>query len=318
MISLNRNTIGTMATPLRYSEAAEQVQRFIAANLAGTPGPPELLPLLSSSGHVLAQPIHADRDQPPFPRSTRDGFACRAAEANSHEFLRLAARIRAGEDPSAIGSGRVEPGELWEIMTGAPVPPGADAVFMVEHAEFSADPGSAPTHSEIYAPTTQFVRLAAPRSVVPGENIVPAGAEARAGDLLIPTGTRIEPPHIALAAQCGYAELAVYHRPRAAILSTGDELVPVEATPGPSQIRNSNAPMLAALVAAPAASRSSSPPFPTRKNPSTQPSARLSAPTCCSSPAASPLAASTWSQKPSPAPAQTSISTESPFSPANR
>jgi molybdopterin molybdotransferase len=240
-----------MATPpLRYSEAAAQVQRFIAARLAGTPVPTESLSLAYACGRVLAQAIQADRDQPPFPRSTRDGFACRAAEANSHRFLRLAARIHAGENPGAIGSGRVEAGELWEIMTGAPVPSGADAVFMVEHAEFSADPGSAPIHSEIYAASTRFVRLAAPRTIASGENIVPAGAEACAGDLLIPSGTHLEPSHIALAAQCGYAELAVYARPRVAILSTGDELVPVEATPGPSQIRNSNAPMLAALVAA--------------------------------------------------------------------
>jgi molybdopterin molybdotransferase len=135
-------------------------------------------------------------------------------------------------------------------MTGAPVPPGADAVFMVEHAEFSADPSSSPTHSNSYDPATQFVRLATPRSIAPGENIVPAGSEARFGDELIPAGTRLRPAHIALAAQCGYSRLVVYDKPGIAILSTGDELVPVEATPGPSQIRNSNAPMLAALVAA--------------------------------------------------------------------
>jgi molybdopterin molybdotransferase len=92
--------------------------------------------------------------------------------------------------------------------------------------------------------------LAVPRTVEPGENIVARGAEARAGDLLVPPGVRLGAAQIALAAQCGYSRLTVASRPRVAILSTGDELVPVESVPGPSQIRNSNAPMLAALVEA--------------------------------------------------------------------
>ena len=121
-------------------------------------------------------------------------------------------------------------------MTGAAVPAGADAVFMVEHVEIG--------------PEADFVRLAEPRTLVPGENIVAQGAEARAGDLLIPPGVRLSAPQIALAAQCGYGFLDVVPKPRVAVLSTGDELVPVEANPGPSQIRNSNAPMLAALVEA--------------------------------------------------------------------
>jgi molybdopterin molybdotransferase len=104
-------------------------------------------------------------------------------------------------------------------------------------------------HVEI-GPEADFVRLAEPRILQPGENIVPQGAEALAGDLLIPPGVRLSAPQIALAAQCGYSSLEVVPKPRVAILSTGDELVPVEATPGPSQIRNSNAPMLAALVEA--------------------------------------------------------------------
>jgi len=119
-------------------------------------------------------------------------------------------------------------------MTGAPVPEGADAVFMVEHSEVSSN----------------FVRLVAPRTIAPDENIVARGAEAHAADLLIPQGVRLGPAQIALAAQCGYTELAVAPRPKVVILSTGDELVSVADTPGPSQIRNSNSPMLAALVAA--------------------------------------------------------------------
>lgn len=238
------------ALPIRYSQAASILQEAIAAIRSGSVAMPEIVPLTCAAGRILAQPIRADRDQPPFPRSTRDGFACRASEANTHSFLRLTERLHAGQDPAAIGSGGVGPGELWEIMTGAPAPPGADAVFMVEHAEFSSSPESAAIHREIYHPDIRFVRLAAPRTLAPGENIVPAGSEARSGDLLVPADTRLAAAHIALAAQCGYPQLAVYPRPTVAILSTGDELVSVESTPGPSQIRNSNAPMLAALVAA--------------------------------------------------------------------
>ena len=94
------------------------------------------------------------------------------------------------------------------------------------------------------------VRLLPPRTIKTGDNIVGQGAQARRGDTLLPAGTRVGPAQVALAAACGYAELDVFARPRIAILATGDELVPVEATPGPGQIRNSNAPMLAVLVSA--------------------------------------------------------------------
>ncbi|MGB6781972.1 MAG: molybdopterin molybdotransferase MoeA, partial [Terracidiphilus sp.] len=133
-------------------------------------------------------------------------------------------------DPPA---GPLPPGAAWEIMTGAAVPPGADAVIMLEHVE----------HRE------GTVCLGAGRAVEPGENIVPTGAEARAGDELVEAGTRLGPSHIAAAAACGYASLQVFARPRVAILTTGDELVAVDRAPAPGQIRNSNASMLAALVA---------------------------------------------------------------------
>jgi molybdopterin molybdotransferase len=229
---------------LSHAEAAEQVHRFLVS-IAESANPAdsgsafanlgvETVSLTSAQGRVLAKGIRADRDQPPFDRSTRDGFACRAADANSHQFLFLAGRLRAGESPvDSPGNGKVGPGEIWEIMTGAPVPEGANAVFMVEHAEHSSN----------------FVRLSAPRILEPGENIVARGSEARAGELLLPPGVRMGAAQIALAAQCGYGRLCVARRPRVAILATGDELVAVEDVPGSSQIRNSNAPMLAALVA---------------------------------------------------------------------
>ncbi|MDR3741635.1 MAG: molybdopterin molybdotransferase MoeA [Terracidiphilus sp.] len=214
---------------LSYAEAAGIVAEYARA-VSAQPHPAERLPLVEAASRILAEPVVSDQDQPPFPRSTRDGFACRAAEANTHAALPVAGFTRAGDPlppPLPAASFR-------QIMTGAPVPEGADAVAMVEHVE----------HVEGHA------RLLPPRTLEAGENIVARAAQARAGDVLLQPGTHITSAQIALAASCGYAQLAVYARPRVAILTTGDELVPVDAVPGPGKIRNSNAPMLAALVAA--------------------------------------------------------------------
>jgi len=224
------STIQSMTSSLLgYDEAAALVAGY-AARLSQFRPAEERVELGQSSGRVLAQPILADLDQPPFARSTRDGYACRAAEASTHKRLALAGSTRAGEAPS----GPLPPGAAWEIMTGAAVPQGADAVFMLEHAEAAGGQ----------------VRLLKPRTVEPGENIVARGAQARAGDELLPAGTAITYAQVALAASCGCATLEVFRRPRVAILTTGDELVAVEASPGPGQIRNSNAAMLAAMVIA--------------------------------------------------------------------
>jgi len=212
-----------------YNEAAGFVAAH-AAELRKVPPPVETVELAQVQGRILAHPLAADRDQPPFARSTRDGFACRAAEASRHQPLAIAGATRAGLAPS----GPLPPGAVWEIMTGAPIPAGADAVVMLEHVEAAA--GS--------------VRLLPPRTVQPGENIVARGAQARAADEMLPAGTAIHSAQIALAASCGYATLPVYARPRVAILTTGDELVPVASSPAAGQIRNSNGPMLAAMVSA--------------------------------------------------------------------
>lgn len=214
-----------------YEQAAALVAAYAARLAALRPWlAAERVALGAAQGRVLARPLCADRDQPPFARSTRDGFACRAAEASAHAFLKVTGATRAGEAPA----GPLPKGAAWEIMTGAPVPGGADAVAMLEHVEA---PGGK-------------VRLLPPRKVAAGENIVAQGAQARAGDELLSAGTAISAAQIALAAACGCAELEVFRRPRIAVLTTGDELVAVEADPAPGQIRNSNAPMLAALVAA--------------------------------------------------------------------
>jgi molybdopterin molybdotransferase len=185
--------------------------------------------LLESPGRILAAAVLADRDQPPFPRSTRDGFACRAADLAASTPLLVTGQLRAGEvwTGPALGAG-----EAIEIMTGAPVPNGTDCVLMVEHV------------------TVDGPRIRTGQHLAPGENIIPAGAEARAGATLVPIGTRLGPQHIAAAAACGYATVPVYARPRVAILATGDELVPVVAPPLPHQIRNSNSYSIAAQVLA--------------------------------------------------------------------
>ena len=209
---------------LSYSDAARVVREH-AATITTQSRPIESLALLNSLGRTLAGPVIADRDQPPFPRSTRDGFACRAADLASS--LLVIGQLRAGE---AWTGPALEPGQAIEIMTGAPVPAGADCVLMVEHA------------------TVDGSHIRTDRRLAPGENIVAAGSEARSGVTVIPSGTRIAPPHIAAAAASGCGEIQVYARARVAILATGDELVPIDSVPQIHQIRNSNSYSIAAQI----------------------------------------------------------------------
>ncbi len=218
------------SAPPSYDEAAALVAAF-AVQLRTTRRPSvERVEIGRAPGRVLARPLRADRDQPPFSRSTRDGFACRAQEASAHIPLAVAGATRAGEGPA----GTLPPGTAWEIMTGAAVPPGADAVVMLEHVETA----------------NGHITLASNRAIAVGENIVAQGAQAHKGDELLPAGTAIAAPQVALAAACGHAALEVFNRPRVAILTTGDEIVPIKTLPAPGQIRNSNGPMLAAMVVA--------------------------------------------------------------------
>jgi molybdopterin molybdotransferase len=189
----------------------------------------ERVSLTESLGRVLAEEIKADRDQPAFDRSTRDGFAVHANDAGSGRWLRVVGQVAAGGVWQAV----LGENETAEIMTGAPVPEDADAVVMLEHVERNSE-GS--------------IRLAEGRTVRRGENVVTRGSEARAGDVVLPEGAEMDAAAIALAAGCGVAEVAVFRRPRVSILATGDELVDVTESPGPSQIRNSNSYGLEALV----------------------------------------------------------------------
>lgn len=185
----------------------------------------ETVSLSACHGRVLAQQIRADRDYPPFNRSARDGFAVRAADIPGR--VRLIGEVRAGEMPNVS----VGPGEAMEIMTGAPVPDGADAVVMVEHCERHQDD-----------------TVSTDRMLDAGANIAAHGSEARANAVILPRGTRIDYTAVAFLAATGHSEINVFARPRVAILATGDEIVAVDAVPAPHQIRNSNAWSLAAQV----------------------------------------------------------------------
>lgn len=209
---------------LNFEEARRAVEREAAKINVGA----QVLlraPLIESTGRILAQDILADRDLPPFPRSTRDGYAVRPADGASK--LKLVGEIRAGITGELP---KITAGECAAIMTGAPLPPGADAVIMIEHTSLEG--------------TTVTLQ----HTVSAGENVVPQGAEARKGDVLLKKGSRLTPAGLAVAASGGRSELKVFARPKIAILSTGDELVEVNQQPGPAQIRNSNSYSLAAQI----------------------------------------------------------------------
>ena len=180
--------------------------------------------LLEASGRVLAEAVTADRDYPPLARSVRDGFAVRASDLPGE--LRVIGEIRAGE-PAEM---EVHPGEAVEIMTGAPIPRGADAVVMVEHTNIADG------------------RITTERSHRAGDNVNPRASEARTGEVLLAPGTRLGFPEIALLAMLGRPSISVYRRPQVAIVATGDEVVEIEDRPSDFQVRNSNAYSLAAQV----------------------------------------------------------------------
>ncbi len=189
--------------------------------------PAAVAPLASALGRVLAADVAADRDSPPFTKSMMDGYAVRAADAAAGAALRVVGEVAAG----AVPANPVGPGEAVRVFTGAPMPPGADAVLMQEHAEVVAD----------------GVRVA--RGVAAGANVLPRGREMAAGETVLPAGTVITPAAVGLLAAVGRAEVPVYPAARVAVLATGNELVDPPAEPGPGRIRNSNGPMLCALAA---------------------------------------------------------------------
>lgn len=207
-----------------YQEARQKVIEKVGEKKG--PRTTEQMRVGDALGYVLAQEVKTDREYPPFNRATRDGYAVFAADAIAGATLKYTGEIKAGDRVTK---------ELWaetcvQIMTGAAVPSGADAVVMVEHTKREGD-------------NVRFERAA-----VTGQNFVPRGSEARAGQALLTPGMRLGYAQLALAAQVGAAELKCAQKPRVAILSTGDEIVPVDSVPGRFQIRNSNSVSLAAQV----------------------------------------------------------------------
>ncbi len=179
-------------------------------------------PACESTGFILAEDLLCDIDMPPFDRSAMDGYAL-AGESESYEIL--------GEIPAgASGGAALSPGQAAPIMTGAPVPEGADRVLMLEASR--VDGG----------------RLRACAMPAPAENVCFRGEDITAGARVLSRGDLLDSKAAGLAAMAGTTELSVYRRPSAAILTTGSEVIPPCQRPGPGQVRNANSPMLSSLL----------------------------------------------------------------------
>ena len=185
----------------------------------------ERVPLARAIGRVLAEPVDALRDQPPFANSAMDGWAVRSADAPGD--LAIIGESAAGHGFEAV----LGAGQAVRIFTGAALPDGADAVVIQEDAVREGD------------------RVKVPAAPV-GDNIRHAGRDFKAGQTLLAPGARIDPWRLSLCASAGRAEVSVHRRPRVAILSTGEEIVEAPAVPGPFQIYDSGSPALQAMVEA--------------------------------------------------------------------
>jgi molybdopterin molybdotransferase len=218
---------------LSVNEARERIlSRF-------QPVKTETLPLADALHRVLAQDVQAADDLPLFDNSSMDGFALRAmdvtgASSASPHSLRVVADIPAGSSPSVV----IATGEAARIMTGAQMPEGADAVVPVEYTDF--DSRDAGTH----APKVVGIQKAAS----PGENVRQRGMDLRAGDTVLRAGRQLKPQDLGLLAMLGISSVAVYHKPRIALLSSGDELVDPDAPLEKGKIRDSNSYTLAAMI----------------------------------------------------------------------
>jgi molybdopterin molybdotransferase len=191
-----------------------------------SPLPPRTVPLAEALGLKLAEDIASDINSPPHDKAMMDGYAVRSTDREPTR--RVVEEIAAG----AVPQHTVEPGTASRIMTGAPMPAGADAVVPVEQ-------------SEMLDATTVQLRQVDP---APGQNVLPLGASMHAGDVVIRSGAINRPIEIAILAETGHASALVTPRPRLAILPTGNELVAPNEKPGPGQVRNSNGPMLRAAA----------------------------------------------------------------------
>ena len=193
------------------------------------PLPPRRVPLMDALGRILAEPIAADLDLPPFDKALMDGFAVRAEalDGPGPHLLRIGEEILAGGTPSRP----LVPGEAATIMTGAPLPSGADAVVMHERTESPGD-GSVLIRGEVPS----------------GLAVLKRGREMKAGQVLFAPDCVLDAAKLGVMAAVGRDDVSVRPRPRVVILPTGDELVTIRETPGPGQIRETNSVILAALA----------------------------------------------------------------------
>lgn len=217
-----------MLTVLTVTEAREKILSSVPCLNPDKEG----LPLTEALGRVLAESVVAGSDLPPFPRSTMDGYAVMAKDTYGASealpaLLPVTGEVLMGQAPP----GHLNPGQAMKISTGGMLPPGSDAVVMVEYTEL-----------------LDRETLAVHRPVAPGENTIAKGEDVKAGDVMLSAGHRLRPQDIGALAAIGQSTVYVARRPRVAILSTGDELVPPDKEVGPGQIRDVNTYLLSALV----------------------------------------------------------------------
>ncbi len=209
------------------------VSEAITAVLNATrPLDPESLPLTETLGLVLAEDIHSNTDLPPFDKSLVDGFAIRLSSFQTE--LPVLEIVSAGQVPTRP----LDQAACIQIMTGAQLPIGADAVVPIEHTSQRTD---ATGNTLVTFPSN----VATWRS---GTNIIRQGAALKRGELVVVTGSELRPQELGALAELGHANVLTRRHPRVAALATGDELVPIDQTPGPGQIRNSNELMLCAQI----------------------------------------------------------------------
>ncbi len=205
------------------------------------------VPLLEAMGRVLVEDIPADIDIPPFDNSAMDGYAVQAADvatATSERpvSLRVLGEIAAGR----VATGALGPGQAYRILTGAPIPVGADAVVPYEDTDGQGFGGWSSAAGAALAAEERLVRVY--RSVERGDNLRRAGEDQKKGEVVIRSGTVVRPAEVGVLASLGRTQAWVYRRPRVAVLSTGDEVVPVDQPLRPGQIRNANSWSLLALI----------------------------------------------------------------------
>ena len=206
---------------LTVSQALEKILTAV------TISPSIAVPLRSAVGRVLAETVVSSIDSPPFDKSLMDGYAVCSSDGGKE--LDVAEEVTAGNVPTVT----VRPGIAVRVMTGTPIPAGADAVVRVEEID-----SLGPTR----------IRLR-PTEIRPGNDLIRRAASLKVGETVLSVGSRLGPSQIGALAEIGRYSIQVYPQPRVAVLATGDELVEISETPGPGQIRNSNEPMLAAQVA---------------------------------------------------------------------